>query len=350
MSYKLWLPYRDFPIISPFDFLYSLPGYIHAILYAASVSIFIITILKPRRIFFLKLLFVSELLSCLIDITRWQPWQFQYMFVALAFIFYTRNNNRLHTALVIILASTYVYSGLHKCNGGFLYSVWNKMILVKTGGLMPVKNIYTHYSGLLIPCVEILAGILLITKYRRFAAIAIICTHIFILILIGPAGSNYNNIVWPWNFAMILLVYYMFIKGNNLADVRFLTGNSFGRAIILFWVILPAFSFAGLWDNYLSSSLYSGNLKHLALCITGKPDTILEEHTTKKDKYKICNGNLLLSVNKWSLAEMNVPAYPEIWYYRKFKARFKMLHPQTNAEFIIYSYPYKNHYKLEQEK
>lgn len=248
----------------------------------------------------------------------------------------------MYNALGIILASTYIFSGLHKLNGGFLYSIWEQMILKKFFGFKISKNIIMHYSGLLLPIIEITAGVLLFSKFRRYAGIVLIGMHLTILALLGPSGNNYNIIVWPWNLAMILFTYVIFIQINTNTSFTLNRNDLYSKVVILFWIILPVLSFADLWEQYFSSSLYSGKSKNMAICVSGNNKyEILDIYTSKNDKHKLCNGNKLLSVHDWAIKELKVPPYPEEWYYRKLLLRFEDIYPEADAAFSMYSYPYE---------
>jgi hypothetical protein len=92
--------------------------------------------------------------------------------------------------------------------------------------------------------------------------------------------------------------------------------------VILVWVV-PALNFFGLWDHYLSFSLYSN-----------KPSTFyiaIEESEIQKVDKRFKNyfggipglrGGQLIDINKWSYAELNVPFYPETKAFKKVSASF----------------------------
>jgi hypothetical protein len=80
--------------------------------------------------------------------------------------------------------------------------------------------------------------------------------------------------------------------------------------VLLFFAVMPALSFFDLWDHYLSSALYSGNISSGAVYLNDAafdrlPDTIQD--------YVYEEGPNLnrLDILDWSLGEMNVPSYPE---------------------------------------
>ena len=75
--------------------------------------------------------------------------------------------------------------------------------------------------------------------------------------------------------------------------------------------VMPLFSFFGLWDSYLSASLYSGNTKSATIYVSEPVKNRLPE--TIRDlalKSETDDANVI-SISDWSFEELNVPPYPE---------------------------------------
>ena len=72
---------------------------------------------------------------------------------------------------------------------------------------------------------------------------------------------------------------------------------------------MPALSLFHLWDDYLSSALYSGNRTGVVYL----SDDAFESLPDKIQDYVFEEGpnRSRLDINHWSFLEMNVPAYPE---------------------------------------
>jgi len=61
------------------------------------------------------------------------------------------------------------------------------------------------------PVVELAIGLALwVPSLRRAAIAAAVVLHLAALLFLGPLGYNYNWVVWPWNLAMIGLVWALF--------------------------------------------------------------------------------------------------------------------------------------------
>lgn len=79
--------------------------------------------------------------------------------------------------------------------------------------------------------------------------------------------------------------------------------------------LAPALSFTGWWDQYLSAALYSGKspvgVMHISESLRERlPATAEQQVFTTK------SGELMLPFYEWSMAELNVPPYPEVRVYR----------------------------------
>ena len=343
LSCKLWLTDRLFPIIPPFDFSPNLPNEVHFVIFLVSIfGLVSLVIFTPKKEIVLLVL-ITELASCLLDQMRWQPWEYQYLLLFLFYLFYKKNTNQFLELLTLLIGLTYIYSGLHKFNGGFLFSVWENMILKNFFHFENyfISKIWVHYAGLLLPFIETLIGIsLLLIKNKRLIAYFAIGMHVVLLIIL--IGNNQNSIVWPWNILMILSIYILFLNDNSVQINSSFFYNNFNIAIVFLVGVLPFWSFFGLWDNYLSFNLYSGNVKQLAICIKNTdrhPE--LKPFISNKKVSLYCQNYQKINMNYWAFKELNVPIYPEEKYFHKLKKKWKTIYPDMETTFICYWYPYK---------
>ncbi len=135
--------------------------------------------------------------------------------------------------------------------------------------------------AILAPILEFATGVgLLFQRSRKVALFAAIAMHILILMVLGPFGRQFNPVIWPWNLAMI----------------------AFG--------LLPALSLFNLWDDYLSSAMYTGNINDGGIYLS---DDAFEQLPAAIQKYALEEGPNLssLTINDWSFDELNVPSYPQ---------------------------------------
>lgn len=341
-SYNLWHSNRLFPLVPPFDFLENVPNFIHLTLFYLALAGIAVVGIFPKQKTILAVTIVIEIASCLLDQNRWQPWEYQYLLTYSFYFFYHKNHKQFLTYFSFLLIVIYLNSGLHKLTGGFLYTVWEKMMLIEFFGFEhnQIKNLYIHYAGLILGIVEFMAALgCLIAKNKKIFALLLVGMHIFILALITPIGINYNSIVWPWNVAMILFILIAFYNATSRISYKDLV-EGYNKIYFLLLGVLPFFCFVGLYDNFLAFNLYSGTTKHFSICVDEKK--VSQAYRPYfSNNIKICGEYRTISGNNWALKEMNIVIYPEERFYKGLIKKWKQKNPRSEAVFYIYQYPYK---------
>jgi len=136
--------------------------------------------------------------------------------------------------------------------------------------------------------------------------------HLFILAMFGPAGLNWNDIVWPWTAAMAIFDILLF-SGTVDFSWREIVSHwrdpGYAAAVLLF-AILPVFSFFNLWDSYLSSALYSGNLTEAQIYLSDAGKVLLPSSIRARLVHTSPDTNVL-NLQRWAIEELNVTPYPE---------------------------------------
>ena len=319
LSPKLWLSSRLYPLTPVWAFLrpFHSPG--DYIVVFALVALLLVLMVAPRREI-LTAAFVLLALLALQDQSRWQPWFYQYvlMLLAIALAGSDRQAAALNTCCFIV-AATYIWSGLAKLNPSFSTAIFPAFVEPFVArGLNPVPWL-VHDLAIATPVLECLTGIgLLIGRFRPAAFCCAIAMHVFILMVLGPLGRSFNAVIWPWNLAMIAFLFILFFRRTDapaLRDVVWGRNFSFQKVVLILFGIMPALSFFHLWDDYLSSALYTGNTNSGVIYLS---DDAFEKLPDKIQEYVYDEGPNLnsLDVNDWSFGEVKVPAYPEPRIYR----------------------------------
>ena len=192
MSWKLWLSDRIFPTIPLTDWLVA-PKEGHIILLILSLFGLIALFFYPRNFRFMALFFIVELMSCALDQMRWQPWEYQYLLTIFFALIFRKDPRKFITSLLLLIGTTYIFSSIHKFNGGFLYSIWDKMILNNFFGFSNdfIKIPIVHYSGLLLASSEIAIGVaLLFLKNKKFVILLAVLMHLLLLLIFFIILSN----------------------------------------------------------------------------------------------------------------------------------------------------------------
>ena len=243
-----------------------------------------------------------------------------------------------------MLAMTYIFSGLHKFNGGFLLNIWESMILRKFlhADTALISSIYLHYFGLILALIEFLIGMgLLFLRKKKYAAQLAIFMHVLLLLILGPTGINYNPSVWPWNIALILYNVILFWNEKKIKINYSFFKERLNLGILFLTAFLPFLGLFGCWDGFLSFKVYPGNSKLLILQVKS-----LQKYPELL-AYKV-NGNYIKSntaaeINLGTIAmrDLNVAIYSEERVYVKIKREWQQKFPHQENEFYICQYPYK---------
>jgi hypothetical protein len=337
LSPKLWLTERIYPATPAFAILRTIPAPLDSILYGTMLALLaaIALVKRPRRLIGAFVAIAAGV--ALFDQSRWQPWFYQYLVTLFAVGFCAREA-ALNTCRLVMVC-TYFWSGLQKANAEFVHNVFPFM-------MGSFAESIPAWMGYLAPLVEVGIGVgLLIPRFRSYAIYTGIAMHSFILLAIGPFGSNSNSVVWPWNIAMICFLVILFSKQTEISAVEIIWPREgiYQRVVLVLFGILPVLSFFNLWDGYLSSALYSGVRNSAAVYVTddlkGRLPQEIVPHIYPSNKA----GTGILILRDWSMSELNAGIYPEpriykslaryICSYARDPAEMKLWIKQTNVLF-----------------
>lgn len=264
----------------------------------------------------------TGLLLAGLDQSRLQPWFYEYLllFAALAWFYSSRDAGRRFSALNacrLLLASIYFWSGAQKINPRFPREMFPWIVKPLLDDMPRLAPIAAH-AAYAAPVVEIAIGLALLPRRTRpFAAAAAVAMHGFLLLVLGPLGRNHNSVIWPWNLMMIGAVLALFVHTPDVSAraIGVPAGPVLFRAAVAFVVLAPALSFAGIWDNYFSWALYSGNHAEAVFYVSYDlldrlPDPIADH------VYEHTGGPDTLDAAEWSWDELNAPINAEPRIYR----------------------------------
>jgi hypothetical protein len=336
LSSKLWLSDRLYPLTPVASFLSPIPFPLDRVFFLLLMATLtaIAMVRRPGKL--IGLAAALAVVLALFDQTRLQPWFYQYIVMLIAVGISANSPGKYdddrHPALNtcrLIVVCTYFWSGLQKAHPDFVASLFPWMI-------EPITRFFPHsvaaivnLGGYVAPILETAIGVGLLTRrFRRLAIIGAVAMHALILITLGPLGKSYNSVVWPWNIVMLMLLAILFWPRTNLPARQILWpyGSPFrGRApichaiVLLLFGFLPALSFFDSWDAYLSSAMYSPAKYQPVLYVSDSlarrlPEEIRKHAQTTDQLTK--KGISKISLWDWSMAEMNVPLYPEPRIYK----------------------------------
>ena len=261
----------------------------------------------------------------LLDQTRLQPWVYQYWLLLVVFALVSPNEpdemkDRHAIALAqVIVAALYFWSGAQKLNHTFIHETLPNL-------LSPAQAVL----GFRLPMIAIAFGIIggeLFTgvalhfrRTRKVAVVIAVAMHAGVLALLISRG--YNHVVWAWNAFLLSLNVILFwncrvFAGEALWGWRTQSFRSrLAHFLVLASVLLPALSFVGWWDLYLSGALYSGNTE---IAVIKVDPQLLEKlpPSARATVFTTGAGETVLPLQEWSLRELRVPPYPQLRVYRQ---------------------------------
>lgn len=335
LSYKLWLADRSFPVIPLFEAVGNVPHVLHTLLFACSLALLLLMLFRPaQRSITLDFLFV-ECCSILLDQLRLQAWSYEYLLLLLPFLTWQKDDERsaVRTTqwLLLIVVATYFWSGLFKCNPGFLLTVWQPVSHADNGSFL-------LRAGYLLPVVEMLLAIgLLIKQAQRTAAIGLIIMHALILLYFGPLGLGYNLVIWPWNVAMILLLVLLCVQQNTTVTRELWPVVHPVHLLVCLLCIAPALSFFGAWKNACSFKLYTGDTPYLYISFRGAgiEKAAAQFHVDQQLLDVPGYEGKMLSVKAWSLAGLHVMPGSDPAYFRAMRT-YLLQHGFSAQEFDLW--------------
>ena len=330
---KLWVSTREYPLVPLLDLVPPLPYPLDYVLFGLFVVLLVGILLFRGRLAgaFAAGALVLATLLVLQDQGRLQPWFYQYFFMLAAVGL--SGLGRLSTegalnACRLVVAFTYIWSGLQKAQASFAANVYPWLMEPLFSHLPPEAASALEHGAIAIPIMEVTIGLgLLVRPLRNPAVVAAILMHAFILFSLGPWGHDWNSVVWPWNVAMVAFVLILFWRAPDnpsfLAVVK-PGGSAFRVVLLVLFAFMPVLNFVGVWDSYLSASLYSGSTE--------------EAYVYTSDGSSRTFGT---SIFDEAMNEMNVPAYPEERVYKRVFAEMWCENPSSRprSSLVVYGRP-----------
>ncbi len=330
---------RTYPHLPILDNL-SIAQTFEPLLYGVMVIALLTFNFNSRKMLLALIFAIAALATIALDQTRLQPWLylFSIMLLLTASLKYDNSSKACSSvlnALRICLMGTYLFAGVQKLNISFCQIVVPSM-MSKVIPAMPSE--LGCALGIPLAIVEAGLGILLAFPYTcKVGAYLAIFFHAVTLWLITQ--QNWNAVVWPWNISMMVLVYLLFIRSKPASALSLLKPDSLQKIIaMLLFLALPVLNFYGLWDNYLSSALYSGNVPVLRIQVNEEDEALLPSSIRQAVDISDKNAHTLI-VERWALDELGIPAYPEVPSLEKLAEKIVQSGRFSRSRIYIETYP-----------
>jgi uncharacterized membrane protein YphA (DoxX/SURF4 family) len=341
MSSHLWIGPRTYPLAPVLSFLpssiYPADLFLYGALFVLAGAILVSA--RPQKFIFAFLGVV--IVFCLLDQTRWQPWIYQFGFLLAALALFSWDSDdaegreqALNIARLIV-ATTYIFSGLQKLNLNFINNDFPWIVEPITNAF-PAARGPLYALGVAAPFIQVGFGVGLLTqKFRRISLILAISMHAFILVMFGPFGRDWNDVVWPWTAAMAGLDLLLFTSKQKFSVREIFWGSRhpYHICVLVLFAILPFLSFFNLWDSDLSSALYSGNLTEATIYVGDEGRDSLPA-SIKAYLVHTSPNTSVLNIQRWAIEDLNVLPYPETRVYKKI-AKDVCARSQLPADFVL---------------
>lgn len=325
VTWKLWIPQNVFPQVPAMAWLASWPAAVHwvalGLLATSSLAVVVIRYPNAYQRFFLLIFLLAALLTVGLDQHRLQPWFYESILFALAMTCFSPA--RALPLLRALLVSIYLFSALGKFDYQFLHTVGPQF--VKAGcnlvGIStedwPVR--LPVLLSALFPVVEFAGGVgLLMKRFRKAAMIGLVAMHLGLLLILGPLGLNHQPGVLLWNLSFVFQVLFLF--GRQRVDDQSATSEENHDSqrplqpsyLFVVLLLLPLLEPFGCFDHWLSWGLYSPRNSRVTLEIYQLPGKRLPaalEPYVRPSRFH--EGMVELRMDQWSLAELDVPIYPQ---------------------------------------
>lgn len=325
LSQSLWYDAnRQFFLVPIFSFLPFDVGNIgNMFLFVGLLMSLLIAIFYYRKNTLIPIILLVAILM-LQDMTRIQAWSYQYFLTFLVlFLDWRKPIEKSLPVLQLIMIFTYFWSGIQKLNPHYVEAVhpWLFSAFEWSKPYAEIGN-WAYWTA----AFETLVGIgLIFQRTQKISIIAGLGMHLFILLMIGPWGEDWNSVVYPWNIVMMCLLVILFWRKPKNTEIipAFLKIPSTTTQwfIIVVLGILPIFNIFTRFPETISMTMYNGATSELSVFFNENEAPNCIPKVATKNIYLTRNGNQL-SLDDWGIDELNVPIYDLPTYAKKFAKQF----------------------------
>jgi hypothetical protein len=265
MTYPLWLTDRAFPLLPVDPHLPSTPFPFDRAALLLLVALLMTAMVTPSGIVAVGIVGAVGLLWAQ-DQNRIHPWAFFFVLVygALAELWIKprakRRPSDTVTLLQFIVISMYAWTGMQK----FRMNYFTEVVPTLISSFRTPPSLVTSTLLYATPCIEVALALgLLAHATRRLSVLGLALLHAGIIVMASPLARNENHSIIPWNLVMAGVAILLFWRSKTTA--RAILFPAWTRTRIIFFqlcVVLPFLGYFGLWNVYLSFSVYSGASAH----------------------------------------------------------------------------------------
>ncbi|MGV3483266.1 MAG: MauE/DoxX family redox-associated membrane protein [Planctomycetaceae bacterium] len=312
-TWRLWVGGGEFPAVAMLDL--PIDGFIldRVALGAVGTALMALAVGVRPAPWLYGLLIAGLAVSFAGNQHRLQPWAYQAFLHSIAFALLSpRSACRWLTAISI---SVYFYSACGKFDYQFLHTVGQEFVGRMIGATEGAPSRARLWMAAVLPAAELAVAIALCPRRtRRLAGVAAIAMHGGLVAVLGPWAWGHSAGVLLWNAWLMVLAWYLFVAPEkpSRSGKPQRPQSWMARFVLTAALLLPLLERAGYWDHWLSWSLYSPH--------TSRAD--IEVHHSVLDALPASAGPFVMAdddndqwhaidVDRWSLAALAVPIYPQ---------------------------------------
>lgn len=358
VSWPLWVPGTllagpDFPAVPLVNLAEPLAAVVEIASLLALLAGLLVVLTRPQARWPFVLVLLGLAGQFLINQHRLQAWAYQGWLYALIFACLPAPAARRWVMALTI--SIYAYSSLGKFDQQFIHTVGPDLIATLVPGIARGASPDVLRAAVIaLPVAELVIAILLAgERTRRAAGLAAIAMHGTLVLILGPWGLGHSAAVILWNLFLGVQAWLLFVRRSARETVGASAGEDAGkkldrdadqdrgrdadqdrdhaeqagwqvppavrgavpwvaRCVVLLALGLPLLERHGYWDHWLSWSLYSPHTSRVDIQVhrtaTERLPAGAAAHLVPTDEQ---DGWYDLATDRWSLAELNVPVYPQ---------------------------------------
>lgn len=310
---KVWISDRNFPVISLFNGMPGLPSPLDRALYYILVVLCTYQLMSIENIKTKRVLTGLFIFLMVLDQMRWQPFNVQYMFMLIGFLYYPAKADTLLNVLRMMVVVFFVWTGIQDLNPVFADKVypyvWAKNIAEK----MPIRfESYITGSGYLFALLHIAAGIgLLYQKTRNWAVYVGIFIHLFLFYAANPFTNEINRVTPLYNLFSAVLCFFLFYETEfDYKQIIWSKTSRYHQVCTVVFAVLPVLSFFGLYDRMQSYNLYSGKGWYSKIYVT---EALVEKLPEGMKRYvdRPFGSEPYIETTYWAWKELKISPYSE---------------------------------------
>jgi len=341
LTWRLWTPQAVYPQVPLIQWAIGAPRWLDWMGLAALALAALAALLAASRDRLVRpalaLLAASMLGMFLLDQHRLQPWAWQFAITAI--VLALANSRRSVALLRLLTVGLYFWSAISKLDSSFLHTLGQQFLAALLGTLVDDWSEQSRFwAAAAFPFGEMLVAVgLCIARLRRASVVLAIIMHLLLVWILSPWGLDHKPAVLVWNLyfvALNLLLFWPRDQRQTKAIATWRTtdrsssepaagastqpgrpplrfGDCLVTALVVVATLVPTLELIGWWDHWPAWGLYSSRVEQIAVYVAQRQADELSPELQPLLEAASSDGWRRLRIDRWSLAALDVPIYPQ---------------------------------------